>query len=96
MINKAPAYAKLKYSYSIKKPFLPLQNGPKPLKGGTKTLFPTCGPGANTSSLFYTTTEVSLTNILEKTDAESCTNTLTYHAKTINVTEPAKIGNVGT
>ena len=46
--------------------------------------FLTCGPATNTSRLFYVNTEISLTSVLEKTDTESCTNTLTYHAKTRN------------
>ena len=43
--------------------------------------FSTCGPATITNRLFYTNTEVSLTSIQEKTDAESCSNTLAYHTK---------------
>ena len=43
--------------------------------------FSTCGPATMSNRLFYANTEVSLTSIQEKTDAESCTNTLAYHTK---------------
>ena len=43
--------------------------------------FSTCGPATISNRLFYVNTEVSLTSIQEKTDAESCTNTLAYHTK---------------
>ena len=66
-------------------PFWPPRRDLKPAvpsTGSTKIFFfSTCGPATISNRLFYANTEVSLTSIQEKTDAESCTNTLAYHTK---------------